>query len=67
MSVFTAETQKDVIHDEVKKLIIDVCSQDEFFNAKLDIAPNRKDGQLTFLIKINNDQNVFEKSISELI
>ena len=37
--MFCAETQKEIIHEEVKKLIIDVCSKDEYFSAKFEIAP----------------------------
>jgi len=46
--------------------LIKVCSTEEYFATKFEIAPMGRSSQLTFLIKINNDQ-VFEKTITELI
>ena len=63
---FCIETQKELICDEVKKLLITVCSQEEHFTAKFEIAPIGRASQLSFLIKINNE-HIFEKSLSELI
>ena len=51
---FCIETQKELICDEVKKLLIQVCSEEDFFNVRFEVAPYGKDSQLTFLIKINN-------------
>ena len=63
---YCIETQKELIYDEVKSLLIKVCSQEEYFVTKFEIAPMGRTSQLTFLIKVNSDQ-VFEKSLSELI
>lgn len=63
---YCIETQKEIIHEEVKNLLIKVCSQEEFFVTKFEVAPMGRTSQLTFLIKVNNDQ-VFEKTLAELI
>jgi len=50
----------------VKKLLIQVCSHEEFFSIKIDIAPVGRASQLTFLMKVNGE-HVFEKTLSDLI
>lgn len=63
---FCIETQKELICDEVKKLLITVCSQEEYYTTKFEIAPIGRASQLSFLIKVNSG-HIFEKSLSELI
>ena len=63
---FCPETHRELILDEVKKLLIQVCSKEEHFTTKFEVAPLGRSSQLTFLIKVNNSQ-VFEKTVTELI
>ena len=63
---YCIETQKELIHEEVKRLLITVCSQEEYFTTKFEIAPMGRTSQLTFHIKINNE-HVFEKTLLQLV
>ena len=50
----------------MKNLLTSVCSQEEYFTTKFEVAPLGRTSQLTFLIKVNNE-HIFEKTLSELI
>mgnify|MGYP006982822682 CR=1 FL=1 len=63
---YCLETQKELICEEVKKLLIRVTSQTDCFVPKIDIAPVGRASQLTFLIKVNTE-HVFEKTLNELM
>jgi hypothetical protein len=52
---YCIETHKELICDKVKKLLIQVCSQEEFFTVRFEVAPVGRDSQLTFHIRINNE------------
>lgn len=63
---YCIETQREEICDEVKKLLINVCSQEEFFHVKIEVASaGGNDSRLILAFKVNNE-HTFHKSVSDL-